>query len=163
VAWRKRKLVRKIRIQDNCEPRKELAVARKEMTHCAKMVRRKGNIIRNKWTRAKAERGIQKAQTRHEGRKRVKDLGGGQPRHLRKRDLKKLRLESMGNVDTIFRKTTRLESAKRIARSTVGIQKIRNWTLWRGRPLPKWKTKQQVEQEPVMQKHRPKPLETERE
>jgi hypothetical protein len=39
-----------------------------EMTHRAKMARRKGNIVRQKWTRAKAEWGIQKVRTRHEGR-----------------------------------------------------------------------------------------------
>jgi hypothetical protein len=38
VAWRKKKLVRRIRTQENCEPRKELAVARREMTHRAKSV-----------------------------------------------------------------------------------------------------------------------------
>jgi hypothetical protein len=108
VSRRKRKLFRKIRIQENCEPRKELAVARREMTHRAKVARHKGNIVKNKWTRAKAERGIEKVRTRHKGRKRVKDLGGGRPRYLRKRDLKKLRLESMGNLDTAFSKTTRL-------------------------------------------------------
>jgi hypothetical protein len=66
------------------------------MTHRAILARRKGNIVRNKWTRAKSERGIQKVLTRHEGRKRVKGVGGGRQRYLRKRDLKKLRVESMG-------------------------------------------------------------------
>jgi hypothetical protein len=32
-----------------------------------------------------------------------------------------------------FRKTRRLEIAKRTARSTVGMRKIKGWTLWRGR------------------------------
>jgi hypothetical protein len=81
VARRKRKLVRKIRIQENCEPWKELAAARREMTHRAKAARRKGSIVRNKWTRAKAERGIQKVRKLHEGRKRVKDPGGGRSRY----------------------------------------------------------------------------------
>jgi hypothetical protein len=54
-----------------------------------------------------------------------------------KQDLKKLRLESSGNLDTIFSKTTRLEVAKRIARSIVGIRKIKCWTLWKGRPATK--------------------------
>jgi hypothetical protein len=74
VAWRRKSDVRKIRTQENCGPRKELAAGRK-MTHCAKVARRKGSIVRNKWTRAKAERGIQrvwtlreKVRTRHEGR-----------------------------------------------------------------------------------------------
>jgi hypothetical protein len=55
VAWRKRKLIKKIQIQENCEPRKELAVASMEMAHCAKVAWHKRNIIRSKWTRAKAE------------------------------------------------------------------------------------------------------------
>jgi hypothetical protein len=118
-----------------------LAVARREINHHAKVAWHKESIVRNKWTRAKAERGNQKVQTRHEDRKRVKDLGGGRPRYLRKRDLKKLQLESTGNLDTTFNKTMRLEIAKRIARSTVGMPKIRNWTLWRGRPPPKRKKK----------------------
>jgi hypothetical protein len=66
----------------------------------------------------------------------VKDLGGGRPRYLKKRDLKKLRRESTGNVNETLRMTTGLEIAKRIARSTVGLRKMRNWTLWRGRFPP---------------------------
>jgi hypothetical protein len=91
------------------------------MTHHAKVARRKGNIVRSRWTRAKAEWWIQKVWTHHESRKSVKDLGGGWPRYLRKRDLKKLLLESMGNFDTTLSKTTRLEIARWIARSTVGM------------------------------------------
>jgi hypothetical protein len=86
----KRKLIRTTQIQENCEPWKELAIACREMTHHAKVAQGKGNIIRNRWTRAKAEQGIQKVRKRHEGRKSVKDLGGRQPRYLRKRDLKTL-------------------------------------------------------------------------
>jgi hypothetical protein len=150
VAWRKRKLVRRIGTQENCGPRKEFSPTGIRMTHRAKVARRKGNIVRNKWTRAKAELGIQKVRTRHEGRKRVKDQGGGRPRYLRKRNLKKLRLESTGNLDTTFSKTTRLEIAKRISRCTVGMRKIRNWTLWRGRPPQKRKKKRPVEREAVI-------------
>jgi hypothetical protein len=91
---------------------KELVVAGSKMTRHEALARRKGIIVRNKWTRAKAERGIQKVRTHHEGRKRVKDLGGGRPRYLRKRDLKKLRLESTENLDMTFSKTTILEIAK---------------------------------------------------
>jgi hypothetical protein len=79
------------------------------MTHCGKAVRRKGNIARKKCTRASVVQEIQKVPTRHEGSKRVKDLGGGIPQYLRKRDLKKLRPESTGNLDTTFSKTTRLD------------------------------------------------------
>jgi hypothetical protein len=137
-------------MQENFEPWKEFSPTGIRMTHLAKAARCKGNIVRNKWTRAKAWRGIQKMRTRHEGRKRVKDLSGGRPRYLRKRDLKKLRLESTGKLDTIFSKTTRLEIAKRIVRSAVGMRKLKCWALWRGRPPPKRKKKRRVEREPVM-------------
>jgi hypothetical protein len=150
VAWRKRKLVRRTGTQENCRPRKEFSLTGIRMTHCTKVARRKGNIVRNKWIRAKAERGIQKVRTRYKGRKIVKGLGGGRPRYLRIRDLKKLRLESTGNLDTTFSKTTRLEIAKRIARSTAGMRKIKCWTLWRGRPSPKRKRKRRAEREPIM-------------
>jgi hypothetical protein len=74
-----------------------------------------------------------KRKTKHEGRNGVKGLGGGRPRYLRKQDLQKLQLESTGNLNATFGKTTRREIAKRIVRSTVGSQTINIWTLWRGR------------------------------
>jgi hypothetical protein len=125
LAWRKRKLLRWIGTQENCGPRKEFSPTGIRMTHRAKVARRKGNIVRKKWTKAKAERGIQKVRTGQEVRKRAKDLVSGRPRYLKKRDLKKIGLESTENLDTTFRKTTRLEIAKRIVRSTIRMRKTR--------------------------------------
>jgi hypothetical protein len=92
---------------------------------------RKRNIVRNKWTRAKAERGIrrvwtlrERVQMRHKGRKGVKDIGSVQPQYL-----KKLQWESTRNVNETLRKTTGLEIAKQIARSTVGRQTSKDRTL----------------------------------
>jgi hypothetical protein len=138
VAWRKRKLLRKIRTQENCEPQKEMSVARREMTRRAEVARRKGNIIRNMWARAKAERGIQKVRTRYEGRKSVKDVGGGRLRYLRKRDLKTLRLESTGNI------------AKTIARLYCWVAEDQKLYVVGGRPPPKRKKKWWVGRKPVM-------------
>jgi hypothetical protein len=95
------------------------------MTHRAKEARHKGNFVRNKWTRAKAERGIQKLRSHHKGRNIVKYLDRGRPRYLRKGDLKNLRLESTGKLETAFSKTTRLEIEKRIVGSTVAMRKIK--------------------------------------
>jgi hypothetical protein len=78
----------------------------------------------------------------------VKDLGGRRPRYLKKRDLKKLRLEGTGKLGTTFRKTTKLEIAKRIARSAAGMRKMKGWTLSRDQPPPKWKKKRHMEEEP---------------
>jgi hypothetical protein len=41
------------------------------------------------------------------------------------------------------------KTAKQIAGSSVGLQQNKNWTLWRGRPPPKRKREQQLEEEPV--------------
>jgi hypothetical protein len=60
------------------------------------------------------------------------DLGGGQPRYLKKPNLKKVQVESVANFDINFMNTTRLEIAKRMVRSTVGLQQNKNRTLWRG-------------------------------
>jgi hypothetical protein len=114
----------------------------------ARVAQRKRNIVRNKWTRAKTERGIrrvralrERVRTRHEERKGVKDLDDGQPRYLNKRYLKKPRWESTGNVNETLRKAIGLEIAKRIARSTVGLRTIKDRTLWRGRPPTKQKNR----------------------
>jgi hypothetical protein len=56
----------------------------------------------------------------------------------------------MGKSNKVFRKTIRLELGNRTARSTVGLQRIKDWTLWKGQPPPKQKKKQRVEQELVM-------------
>jgi hypothetical protein len=42
VAWRKRNIIRKIRMQASRESRKELAVARREMIHRVKVARHRG-------------------------------------------------------------------------------------------------------------------------
>jgi hypothetical protein len=39
----------------------------------------------------------------------------------------------------IFGKAIGLEIMNRIAGYSVGLRKMRNWTLWRGQPLPKLK------------------------
>jgi hypothetical protein len=64
-----------------------------------------------------------------------------QPRYLSKQDLRKLRQESTGNVKETLRMTIGLEFVKRITRMSSMLWKMRNWTLWRGRPPPKWKEK----------------------
>jgi hypothetical protein len=65
-------------------------------------------------------------------------------------DLKKPQPESTGSIIKTYRKSTGLEITQRIARSTVGLQRIKDWTLWKGRPPQKWKEKQQVEWKLVM-------------
>jgi hypothetical protein len=68
-----------------------------------------------------------------------------------------------GKCYKVFGKTIVLEFGKRAFRNSGGIQRIKNWTLWKGRPPLKRKRKLQVQREPVTQKRQPPPLVKERE
>jgi hypothetical protein len=69
----------------------------------------------------------------------VQGLGGGQPRYVKKQDLKKVQVKSRGNFDMNFTKTARLEIAKRIVGFSDSLRPDKDWNLWRGRPPPKRK------------------------
>jgi hypothetical protein len=49
-----------------------------------------------------------------------------------------------------YRKMTGHEMVKQITESPVPSQNVKTWTLWRGRPPPKRKRKQRIEEEPIM-------------
>jgi hypothetical protein len=68
------------------------------------------------------------------GRKQLMSQEGANG--TRNRDFKEqLRLGNEKKTRGLYRKSTGLKIAKRIARCTVGIQRIKEWTLWRGLPL----------------------------
>jgi hypothetical protein len=59
---------------------------------------------------------------------------------IRIQDLKnQLYLRSERTSGRIFKKTIRLEIAKRMTKSSFRIQEIRQWTLWKGWPPLKQK------------------------
>jgi hypothetical protein len=59
---------------------------------------------------------------------------------IRNRDVsEQLRLGNEATARGMYRKSTVLEISKRIARCTVGLQRMKDLTLWRGRPPPKRK------------------------
>jgi hypothetical protein len=67
----------------NCVSQRKLSAPCRKVSYHARVSCHKRNIVRNKWTRAKAERGIWRVQTlresewmHREGRKGVTDLGG---------------------------------------------------------------------------------------
>jgi hypothetical protein len=77
----------------DCGFRRKLAAACRKVPHRARVAWCKRDIVRNKWTRAKVERGIwgvwmlrERVWTCNEGRKGMKNLGAGQSRYLRKWD-----------------------------------------------------------------------------
>jgi hypothetical protein len=59
-------------------------------------------------------------------------------------------MEGVRKYNDILWKTFRLEIVKRAAVTSMGLRRILNWTLWRGRPVPKRKEELQVEREPVI-------------
>jgi hypothetical protein len=50
----------------------------------------------------------------------------------------------MGNVNETFRETLGLEIAKRIARTSIRVQKMSVRILWRGCPPPPSETKEEI-------------------
>jgi hypothetical protein len=65
--------------------------------------------------------------------KKVADSIGGRSRRQR------LRPKSSGKGNEIYKKIIRLAVGKRATVMSTGLLKIRDWTLWRGRPPPKRK------------------------
>jgi hypothetical protein len=125
----------------------------------AKLARWKGTFVRVTVTR-----GTRIARTLQEGGMDMKDPGGRWPRYLLKgrtpttdgiREWKseQPRLKNERATNEICRKIIRLELGKRVARSSVTLwkmwnrttlrspppleRKVKEWTLWRGRPPPK--------------------------
>jgi hypothetical protein len=100
---------------------------------------RKRNSIRKYRINKQVERGTcrlrpfrENVRTHYEGRKELKVLGGGRPRYL-----KKLQLEITVNFIKTNEKRIGLELGKRAHGSSVALRNIKNWMLWKNRPLPK--------------------------
>jgi hypothetical protein len=124
VARRRRDVFTQERTRVKFGPLEQLVAARRGATLRAKMAGRETSKRRTFG---------RKRQPKQEGRNGVKDLGGGWPRYLRKKTSRSYeQLESTGNLNATFGKTTKREIAKQIVRSTVGLQTINIWTLWRG-------------------------------
>jgi hypothetical protein len=139
VAWQKRKLVRKIWTQGNCGSWKELAVARREMTHHAEVARRRGHNHKRydqdnvaprtlkgrksgmrRWKGPECNSGMRNRGLKQklQGSKWIKDLGGRLPLCPRNERTSSWRSQSK--------------------KPDLTPRKIKDWTLWRGRPPPKW-------------------------
>jgi hypothetical protein len=87
------------------------------------------------------------------GKDRTKPKGS---HGIKSRDVKEqLRLRGERLSGRIFRKTIGLEIAKRIARSSARMRKMRDWTLWRDRSPLKRKMKSLADCAPETSDHRP--------
>jgi hypothetical protein len=108
-----------------------------------------GQVIGKNRTRENVVGGTSKRRTF--GRKRQpkqKGKNGLRSRRLTRR--LRSRREFNKTLWKTYEKMTGLEIAKQIAGSPVGLRRSKHWTLWRGRPPPKRKKEQEVEEESVM-------------
>jgi hypothetical protein len=151
VAWRKRNHIMRIETKINYGPQKRLTVTCRKTTSRETVGWHSENVVRNDRTRDQAERGTPKRRKGGEGlwkfpecNNGISDQGIKQKLHSRKqiKDLgERLPLcpRNKRTFSGIYRKPTGLEIAKQIARCTVGLKRIKDWALWRGRPPPKRK------------------------
>jgi hypothetical protein len=112
----------------DCGSRRKLAAACRKGSCRTRVTWCNGYLIKKNQTRKNIARGAPRGQTfgkRHwvdpEGSTGVRDPGTRQQLHH------KIKRTADGRI---FGKTCRLEIAKSIAGSFVGLQKIRDWTLW---------------------------------
>jgi hypothetical protein len=115
VAWRRRNLFRRTGTQENCGSRKRVTVTNRRLTRYTGEVRLK-----------------EKVRMHYEGNKRIKDLGGRLP--LCPRNKKTSSWTYRKTIDSV-------KITKQKAGSYAASRKIKDWTLWRGRPLQNEKKK----------------------
>jgi hypothetical protein len=127
VAWHRRNIFRKIGTQENCRPGKEFAAAGIRTIHCRGVAWLRRGVVREDCTSAKDERATQRVgplrknlRMHHEGKSEIKEPGTRWQMCPR---IKKM-------LDEIFRG----KITKQVVGTTNRLQKIRKWTLWRGRP-----------------------------
>jgi hypothetical protein len=122
-------------------------IFRPNMTSRACVTRRKVDFVNNYSTRVNAD------QETWKGRTRIKDIGGRRPLFQKEsvptkdaivwcKSEQQSHLGRRGTRKMIFYKIVGRKIAKQIAGSSVGLQQDKDWTLWRGRPPPKWKKKE---------------------
>jgi hypothetical protein len=156
VARHKRNVFRRIRTQGKCGPRKELAAAGRKMTHCAKVEQSKGCGLQGcSHEGLSVKQGLWKNQTRNKfaritwkGRtlRRRQVMCQEGTNGTRNQDFKEqLWLGSKRTTSEFDRKAFGLEFVKQATGMSSGLQKMRNWTLWRGRPPLKQKKRLHTE------------------
>jgi hypothetical protein len=150
----------KERTRGYCGSRKRLTVAGRRMIRCAGVAFLRRGAVRKDCTRAKVERATQRIgslrkilRTHHEGKRRIKDLGDRRPLCLRKERTtmngnegwssgQKSHLGSGGTRKKTLYEMYRGKIAKQVVKTSIGLLRMMDGTLWRGRPPPKRKKRQ---------------------
>jgi hypothetical protein len=136
VAWLKRNVFRKFWTHGNCGLRKEVTASRKKFAQRSPT----GGAFESRCRRGpECSNGI-----RDRGRRRLKDPSTRGQLRL------KIKWTSEQTDRKIFYRILREKIPKQVVETSSSLQQMRNWTLWRGPPLPKQKKELHTEQEPVM-------------
>jgi hypothetical protein len=138
-------------IQGNGGSQQKLAAAHRQMIRHAGVAQHKGHghtgltveqRQQKKWTRENVARGTLKRwtfgkrqQRKQEGINEIRNQGSRQEPHLSSRTA----------LGRIFRKTAELEITKQTVGTSIRLQKIRDWTVWRGWVPPKQKKRWHTE------------------
>jgi hypothetical protein len=142
VAWIKRNVFRKSWTCGNYGLRKEVATSIGKVARCA---RHGGEVQNGKKTAQRGPAGGVFKSRGGTGRKypTSTDIGGWSSGQLSP-------LEKRGSIYKIRKTTLNTESLRSAPGMFIGLQQMRIWTLWRGRPPPKRKKEPRTEQETVM-------------
>jgi hypothetical protein len=159
-------MVQEENLQKNCGPQKEVTTAMRKITCCAGHRRYRQNNGSVVLGALKEQMLGRRYQTRPECKNGIKDRGSKRPLYEREKRATAIsiggcssrQLSPMGKLGKTLKKTLELKFVKRATRMFDGLRKVKestlrryqhpleqqnmNWTLWKGRPLPKWKKKQ---------------------
>jgi hypothetical protein len=148
-------IFKKFWTQGNCGLRKKLATAGRKMTRCAKVAQCKArglqghsheglSIEQGRWknqTRNKFARGTWKGRTLGRRQLMIQEGTNG----TRNCDFEEqLWLESERTTSEFDRKAFRLELMKRATGMFSGLQKVRDWAVWRYRRPPERENKDRM-------------------
>jgi hypothetical protein len=134
-----------------CRFRNRETVAGRRMTRRAKTAWRREKDVRDDRARNKAERGTPKRQKDGERLRKILECKIGiKGEGVREQLQGRMRLKNERTTSMIYWVAIGLEIVKRELGISSGLQRIRNWTLCRGRPPPKRKKKLQIRQGQVM-------------
>jgi hypothetical protein len=152
-----RRQKQKKRTQGYCGSRKRMTAGGRRMTHCARVAWRKRGVVRKDCTRAKIAQATWRVGplrknlwTHHEGRRGTKDLVGKWPLYLKKKRATAIciggwsstQLSPLGRGGLTYkalRMFLELKFVKQANRMSSRLQRMMNWTFWRGWPPPKQK------------------------
>jgi hypothetical protein len=127
VARHLKNIFRTIRTWGNWGSRSKLTFAGRSMTSCAEVAWLRKNVVKKDWTRNQEEGGAPKG--------RQEAVKGPGMQNWNKETGHKTAATTQRGFNKTLKKTVWLEIGKRAAEISSRLRTIKDWALWRGRPL----------------------------